>query len=424
MSHFALRLVIALAFAFVATAAWASCPSSYADGCSGAPAPNADTVQQPNFFSYARQSGQTYASTPQWNVAGVDYAVGVNAAYAGNLLDPATAPLPAGCGFHGGALPYVSCASVNNLTISGYDFGHSIAGSVQLYIAQGVTGTLTISNNKFFNGPTVDRQFFDVLINPGDNNIPNTANVVMNYNYFDGNGIKVPNGLNASLVADFSTGSLTFQYNAMVNIPGRVLYYGTGSNVNISYNYGEGLNYNSPFHSDFFAGFTSANEEFGFNTLLTDSNNFGATAHIYLSDGVSGGTVLLANVDHNVLVSNLNGSNLASNFSNLTSSYLIEAAYQNFDTINYEDNFFDPTGSFGPIAPYGVGGMTATTITSDGNVDMLNGLPVIAGSSSDVGQPGVPEPSTFVMVLIACAVFAYPLTRRADKDLATASLIP
>ena len=66
MTRFALRLFGALAFVFIATASWASCPygTIYADGCSQAPAANADTTQQPSFFSsYAPQNGQTYAST-------------------------------------------------------------------------------------------------------------------------------------------------------------------------------------------------------------------------------------------------------------------------------------------------------------------------------------------------------------------------
>jgi hypothetical protein len=83
----------------------------------------------------------------------------------GELEDPATAPLPTGCGFIWGAQTYVSCLKVKDLNISGYDFGHSVAGSVQLYIAGGVTGTLTISNDKFF-GPSVDSQYFAVVIYP------------------------------------------------------------------------------------------------------------------------------------------------------------------------------------------------------------------------------------------------------------------
>ena len=51
------------------------------DGCNGAPAASTYTVRHSNFFTgYAQQSGQTYFNShpPQWNVAGVDYPVGIS----------------------------------------------------------------------------------------------------------------------------------------------------------------------------------------------------------------------------------------------------------------------------------------------------------------------------------------------------------
>jgi hypothetical protein len=380
----------------------------------------------PNFFTgYANQNGQTYVSTPPWNVAGVNYAVGINAAYVGNLEDPATAPLPAGCVFVAGSLPYVGCSNVNNLTINGYDFGHSVAGSVQLAIGTGVTGTLTITNNKFFNGPTLDPQLIDVDI---DSDV--TANTVMEYNYIDGNGPGIPTGKNISNVNYQSTGSLTFEYNALVNVTSKGLYYGTDSNVTILYNYGEGLGYGNPGHSDLITGgpatatSTMSNEEIGYNTFLVDNNTAGGTANIYVSNGVDGGTVLSANVDHNVDVSNYDFNPPNSNFTNLTSSYLIEAAHQDFGDLNFADNYFDPNGSFGCIALLS----TATTVTYSGNVDMIdgsaangaacdysNGVLSTGGSGSSIGEGGgsaVPEPPTWAMMLMAWLVLGYSMSRR------------
>ena len=67
--------------------------NAYADGSIGAAA--GGTVQYSNFFtSRALQSGQTYSTRPPWNVAGVDYAVGVPS---GALKDPLSASLPSGC---------------------------------------------------------------------------------------------------------------------------------------------------------------------------------------------------------------------------------------------------------------------------------------------------------------------------------------
>jgi hypothetical protein len=447
MAGFFLRLLATLAFALVASASWASCPSASADGCSGAPTLiTTDTtyqVYQPYFFTgaaattpgtggYAQQNGQTYATTPPWNVAGVNYPVGINASYVGNLKDPATAPLPAGCSFSTYSGPAVTCGGatvkINNLTISGYDFGHSVAGSVQLDIAGGVTGTLTISNNKFFNGASVDSQFYDVLINS-----PNSANVVFSYNYLDGNGLALPSGKMNAMVLDLAAGSLTFQYNAMVNIPSRAVGYGTDSNVNISYNYGDGLGYGSLiYHPEFTFGGpaepngTMSGVEVGYNTFVTDSNNGGATSNIYVSNGVQGGTVLDASVDHNVVVSNTNPSpifNATQQEFPVTSSWLIEAGYQNIDSLDLTDNYFDPSGSYGCVNAFDY-----PAAVFSGNVDMLDGSTVtsaggctlvsVSGSGGsgpvDVGGAGegVPETPTWAMIMVAWGVLGYSLARR------------
>jgi hypothetical protein len=411
-----LRLLAPFAFAVVATASWAQCPygTAYADGCSAAPTANADTIEVPNFFTgYAQQNGQTYATRPPWNVAGVDYPVGINSSYAASLMDPSTVPLPTGCNFIGGALPYVKCANVNNLNISGYDFGHTAVGSVGLYIGAGVTGTLTISNNKFFNGPTLDPQYFDVNIGTV------SANVVMSYNYFDGNGVGIPQGDLASIVLDEGLGSLTFQYNAIVNVPSKALsYFIPGANVNISYNYGEGLNFGSGAHSEFTIGNTGGSEEIGYNTFLVDKNNAGGTANIFADNGSAGGTVLNADIDHNVDVSNYDFSYLSydnPNFSPITSAFLIGPGGQTFDNISITDNYFDPNGSYRCVSPF----FTAVTETFSGNVDMIDGSsvdestggctfaeggippsgPIVSG-----GTGGVPEPPKWAMMFMGFVV--------------------
>jgi hypothetical protein len=383
---------------------------------------------QPKFFSsYAPQNGQAYVTRPPWNVAGVDYAVGIRSAYAGRLKDPATAPLPTGCAFYGGSMPYVECANVHNLNISGYNFGATPVGAVQLDIKGGVTGTLTISNDKFFNGPTVDKQYYDVIINNS-----NSANVVMKYDYFNGNGVKIPTGALASIVSDYSTGSLIFQYNAMLDVPSKAIGYAPGnSNVNISYNFGEGLNFGSPVHSEFTIGTTRGSEEVGYNTFLVNNNNEGATANIYLDSGEAGGTVSSARVDHNVLVSNYNPRMKSD-----TSSYLLEPGGQTFDSINFSDNYFDPNGSYGCIYP----AFNANKQTFTGNVDMIDGSRVggvggcnysngvlpfqsngvlpsqsLIEAAADAVPSVIPEPSTWTMLLVAFVVLGYPMARRGAR---------
>jgi len=95
-------------------------PSAYVDGLVGA---SAGTPQYPNLLS-------AYAVRPAWNVAGVDYAVGVPAGLV--LKDPTTDSLPGGCSYNSGTKG-VSCSG-NNITLQGYDFA---LHSTSLYFGSG-----------------------------------------------------------------------------------------------------------------------------------------------------------------------------------------------------------------------------------------------------------------------------------------------
>lgn len=140
--------------------------NAYPDGCPGAPAgaysttpgTGAGLYRNTAFFIYARQSGQSaYAVRPPWNVAGVDYSVGIPSNVA--LRDPTTS-LPPNCTLNptGSALggPIINCGSFAhppaNIVINGYDF--SLHNGVPLDITQ-VTGSVTISNCKFVTGPNI-----------------------------------------------------------------------------------------------------------------------------------------------------------------------------------------------------------------------------------------------------------------------------
>jgi hypothetical protein len=136
---------------------------------------------------------------PPWDVAGVDYAVGIAP---GTILDdPTTAKLPSGCSFSG---TLVSC-STGDIIVSGYDF--SLHGGIRLvtnsatnvYItnnkfslspnctdpvidARGTTSTLTIMNNVFNGGGTTCSSLnYGTIINFIN---PNGANFIGEYNLF------------------------------------------------------------------------------------------------------------------------------------------------------------------------------------------------------------------------------------------------
>jgi len=211
------------------------CPQGSAnpDGC--AASPRTATVQHANFFSgYANQSGQSYATRPPWNVAGVDYPVGVYTA-AGQLLDPTlAASLPAGCAFVA-ADDAVDCRGSGSLDVKGLDF--SLHGGVRLHIYGGYTGTCTVEDNNFKNGASSDGVFGSLV--RFDHS---TCNRVIQSNTFDGNAAAFPGKL-IYLVFDTGTGNFTSltQYNAYLNCPQKCELFPASATITNQYNYVEDL---------------------------------------------------------------------------------------------------------------------------------------------------------------------------------------
>ena len=107
------------------------------DGCLGAPTGTPDNItlfQNSSYFaSYANQNGQTYINShpPSWNVAGVDYPVGIPGGTV--FKDPATATLPSGCVYSATGSsnngPKMTCTGSSNPTFDGYDFSGTLIGS-------------------------------------------------------------------------------------------------------------------------------------------------------------------------------------------------------------------------------------------------------------------------------------------------------
>jgi hypothetical protein len=94
------------------------------DGSANAPA---GTPQLPNLLS-------SYASRPSWEVAGVDYAVGVNPGVA--IKAPTAGNLPSGASLSGNAI-YVNGT---NVTLDGYDLTN-----MTVMVNNSARGTVTIS---------------------------------------------------------------------------------------------------------------------------------------------------------------------------------------------------------------------------------------------------------------------------------------
>ena len=114
----------------VSVTASSSTTTQYADGSASA---SSGTPELPNLFS-------GYSVRPPWEVAGVDYHVGVPSNQ--TLLQPTAANLPAGTTLDGQLI----LVTANNVTINGFDFSGN--GGYGIYIEAGVTGT-RITNNLF-----------------------------------------------------------------------------------------------------------------------------------------------------------------------------------------------------------------------------------------------------------------------------------
>lgn len=240
-----------------------TCPNgtSFADGCPGAPV---GTIQLPALLApYA-------AHRPPWNVAGVDYAVGIPTSV--TLSDPTLGGLPSGCSFSGHT---VTCSG-NNITVQGWDF--SLHGGTILSFSGNTTGSV-VQNNKFKLDPNCN----DPLVKW---TTPAAGTFTITQNTFDGGGATC----GALTFATFFFGqngngaTVTITYNYFTNVPQDVadVFGSTTGSMLFVYKYNvtnvqgfqghpDGLQYNT-------GNFN--NSEVAFNTYYIPANG----------NGVAGGT--------------------------------------------------------------------------------------------------------------------------------------
>ncbi len=294
-----IKLLLFLATVFVSIPADAdvlgsSPPCRYSatasvDGCSGSPAASPLTVQRQDFFSgYAQRSKQTWIASPHppWNVAGVDYPVGIppsaivtpgTDAYERStsgrgygLKRPTNANfardgiygLKNGCSLGGGNR--IGCAgTLSSITIDGYDFSDPINGGAYFYPGASLTSAPKLVIKNSYIAPGVNTGRLGYLIRY-DANGP----VTLQNNYMDGLGEQWEiwnNGVGGGVQefvfvatptldatsADCGTeASICVQYNAFVNGPPRDVSYGTACTTICNslvwrYNYIEGVSYPS-----------------------------------------------------------------------------------------------------------------------------------------------------------------------------------
>ena len=207
-------------------------------------------MQHPDFFtSYALQSGQHYSTRPPWQVAGVDFPVG---APPDGLRDPlAAGVLPAGCKY----LPnrnWVFCSGPD-VTLDRLDF--SLHDCMQAVFDPRVTGTVTVSNSKFADGPGCES-------GPGSSLVVSagvtSANLVFSGNDVDGKAGDLQTWTQCNPVGKCmshnvmwrTSGSVTIENNAFLNTAARAVEAEVGVSVVYRGNYVEGI-WGNTAHAEF-----------------------------------------------------------------------------------------------------------------------------------------------------------------------------
>jgi hypothetical protein len=326
-----------------------STSSTYPDGSANAPA---GSPQMPSLLS-------GYVARAPWEVAGVDYAVGIPSGTV--LKNPSTISM-AGVSVSGSVVTVTG----NNVTLNGYDF--SLNGGWQVYIS-GASNTV-IENSKFLVG--------------SNNHVPiqtngAASNLTVQYNIIDGGGTTSNGNANNiwALIYYLGVGAFTAKYNLFTNAPGDAIDFSSNSSLNptVEYNLITNLGTQSGAHPDFvqFVGGAVNNTVVAFNTVYEPPTATGGMEGIQI-DAQVGGTITNTNVTNNTIIAPMGAAQ------GDTMSYLIaiqigaKGETNNIGTV--ANNYVDKTGAWGVFYP-----IAGTNYTVSSNVDMTTGKTVGSNNS-------------------------------------------
>jgi hypothetical protein len=301
-------------------------PLGVGDGCQGAPV--GGIVIQPNFSSFARQTGQTWAvaHAQPFNVAAEDYGVGPTAVAAsfygqpGNPISDPETTTPAGCSAvnrTGGAFgtPELDCSGASP-TLNGFDFtsaGNANGDNIIVRFTQLTTGTCTATNNRFQIGPGTENSngWWIELNNSGCPSAVITGNEYIGAKFTVG---AILNPAFSAILDQRINASMTLEYNGFLDIPGRPLSCGGLTTIIDRYNYYRGMALNSTpslgIHGETFQCVSGSNgpvtgilNDNQFNTVVWTSATGEMTATFYEGDGSVNGTTFatVINADNTVI---------------------------------------------------------------------------------------------------------------------------
>jgi hypothetical protein len=239
------------------TGATPACPrgSAYKDGCPAA-------VAAVTLF---RTMLNGYAARPPWNVAGVDYGIGIPTGT--TLQDPTAGGLPSGTTLNASA--HTITVTGANVTLNGFDFG--LHNGYQVIVA--ATGT-TIKNSHFLVGTNQGSQGTVLSATTA------CSKLTLLNNEFDGANIAVTAQLGTT-IAILCSGSLTVKYNYFHNSGGDMIDIGNSDSAEVDvirYNLFKDIGVNTA-HADTLQWYDStigSGSDVGFNTVYQTVNQPGA----------------------------------------------------------------------------------------------------------------------------------------------------
>ena len=344
---------------------------SATDGSANAPA---GTPQLPTLLS-------GYAVRPSWNVAGVDYYVGVSAGTV--LQNPATITM---AGVTVDSTNHTVTITGDNVALSGYDF--SLNGGWQVYVAG---NNDTIKNCNFGVGSNQQP-----AISIGVNG-QTASNTTVEYNTINGNGIS---SAGVGLIECSGIGTTTIEYNSITNAYNEAIVLGntTSSTANyvVQYNLIENTGEGSPqgAHGDWIQLFNTPGDTssvaINYNTFAQNAPGMATQGLSLQSAAIPQGPVLSETVTNNTMV--VTGSNtvnyaIIADTTNLNGSATIANNYIVPTGIAYGWNFFgqynNPDGSY------------------NGTVTDYNNINMVTGASFDGNATGVTPAAPTIITGVA-----------------------
>jgi hypothetical protein len=327
-----------------AAAGAAEAPAVYDDGHADAPAGT------PQLGALLRH----YVARPPWQVAGIDYAVGVPSGLA--LRDPLTIAAP---GTAIDTAHHLIRVTGNNVTLDGYDFSRH--GGWGVYIQSGARDT-TITHSYFRVGAN---GVVPISAEAGASGLTVTDCTI------DGGAGGVRGGSDAvwALINDNGSGPFVAKHDLLANAPADAIDFSNGRiSAVVEYNAAVSLGHAAGSHPDFvqFVGNEASDSVIAFNTIYQPPGDGEVSGmegiQIAAQTGAHASTILRTLVANNTIIAP--GPELTMS----CAIAIIEGKGNLIDGVVVRDNYLDFRGTYYAFYP-----PSGTNVVFSGNVDMRTG---------------------------------------------------